>query len=161
MIPVTFALSYNDLHQINYCTIKKVLGPTTDFPTWGSGKETENPQGIWLWRPVGDVITELTQDWGNRLSEGTNKTLCVPGPRRKEQWPHKGLTQTFLWVSRSLLQRYGSVVACCKVGVTECGRVCIGPFERGWHYLHYLPQSLVSGQKQGGNTVPPMNRKLD
>ena len=51
MIPVTFALSYNDLHQINYCTIKKVLGPTTDFPTWGSGKGTENPQGIW--RPVG------------------------------------------------------------------------------------------------------------
>ena len=59
MIPVTFALSYNDLHQINYCTIKKVLGPTTDFPTWGSGKETENPQrfdfgGQW------DLITELT-----------------------------------------------------------------------------------------------------
>ena len=24
----------------------KVLGPTTDFPTWGSGKETENSQGI-------------------------------------------------------------------------------------------------------------------
>ena len=28
---------------------------------------------------------ELTQDWGNRLSEGTDKTLCAPGPRRKEQ----------------------------------------------------------------------------
>ena len=28
---------------------------------------------------------ELTQDWGNRLLEGTNKTLCTPGPRRKEQ----------------------------------------------------------------------------
>ena len=24
------------------------------------------------------------QDWGNRLFEGTNKTLCAPGPRRKE-----------------------------------------------------------------------------
>ena len=34
-------------------TVKKVLGPTTDFPTWGSGKGTENPQGIWLGRPVG------------------------------------------------------------------------------------------------------------
>ena len=34
---------------------------------------------------------ELTQDLGNRLLEGTNKTLYVPGPRRKEQctrnWP--------------------------------------------------------------------------
>ena len=32
-----------------------------------------------------DLITELPQDWGNRLLEGTNKTLCAPGPRRKEQ----------------------------------------------------------------------------
>ena len=24
---------------------------------------------------------ELTQDWGNRLLEGTNKTLCAPGSR--------------------------------------------------------------------------------
>ena len=30
-------------------------------------------------------LPELTQDWGNRLLEGTNKTLCAPGPRRKEQ----------------------------------------------------------------------------
>ena len=37
----------------NSHTVKKVLGPTTDFPTWGSGKGTENPQGIWFWRPVG------------------------------------------------------------------------------------------------------------
>ena len=26
---------------------------------------------------------------GNRLLAGTNRTLCAPGPRRKEQWPHK------------------------------------------------------------------------
>ena len=32
-----------------------------------------------------DLITELSQNWGNRLLEGTNKTLCTPGPRRKEQ----------------------------------------------------------------------------
>ena len=29
-------------------------------------------------------LPELTQEWGNRLLEGTNKTLCAPGPRRKE-----------------------------------------------------------------------------
>ena len=28
---------------------------------------------------------ELTQDWGNRLLEGTNRTLCSPEPMRKEQ----------------------------------------------------------------------------
>ena len=46
--------------------------------------------------------SDLTQDWGNRLLEGTNKSLCTVGPRRREQWPHKRLTQPFLWVSRSL-----------------------------------------------------------
>ena len=28
---------------------------------------------------------ELTQDWANRLLEGTNKTFHAPGIRRKEQ----------------------------------------------------------------------------
>ena len=28
---------------------------------------------------------ELTQDWGNRLLEGTNRNLCAPGTRRKEK----------------------------------------------------------------------------
>ena len=32
-----------------------------------------------------DLITELPQDWGNRLLEGTDQTLCTPGARRKEQ----------------------------------------------------------------------------
>lgn len=30
----------------------KVLGPTENFPTWGSGKSTENPKEILLRRPV-------------------------------------------------------------------------------------------------------------
>ena len=30
-------------------------------------------------------LPELTQDWGNRLLAGTNRTLCAPGPRRKEK----------------------------------------------------------------------------
>ena len=94
-------------YQRNSHTVKKVLGPTTDFPTWGSSKGTENLQGIWLWRPVRFVI-ELLQDWGNRLLEGTNKILSAPGARRKEQWPHK----TCLWVSGSLWQRCGLTVAC-------------------------------------------------
>ena len=38
----------------------------------------------------------------NRLLEGTNRTLCAPGPRRKERGPHKRLTQTCRGVSRSL-----------------------------------------------------------
>ena len=55
---------------------------------------------------------------------------------------------------------HGSAVACCRVGDTECSSRCMGPFEGGRHYLHYLHHSLVSGQQQGGNTAPPVNRKV-
>ena len=62
----------------------KVLGPATDFLTWRPRKGTENPrefdfEGQW------DLIIELTGNWGNRLLESTNRTLCALGPRRKEQ----------------------------------------------------------------------------
>ena len=30
---------------------------------------------------------------GNKLLEVKNRTLCAPKPRKKEQWPHKRLTQ--------------------------------------------------------------------
>ena len=83
------------------------------------------------------------------LLEGTNKTLCTPGPRRKEQRPHKRLTQICLWVSRSLWQRCGSAEACCRVQVTECGNMCMGPFEGGRHYLHLGCHSWASGQTIG------------
>ena len=56
-------------------------------------------------------LPEITQDWGNRLLEGTHRTSCTTGPRRKEQWPHKRLTQTCPWVPRSPWQRLGSAVA--------------------------------------------------
>ena len=65
-------------------------------------------------------LPELTEDWENRLLEGTSKTLCTPGPRKKEQWPHKRLTQTYLWVSRSLQWRNGLAEACCRDEGTEC-----------------------------------------
>ena len=35
-----------------FTCLPRVYSLRTDFPTWGSGKGTENPQGIWLWRPV-------------------------------------------------------------------------------------------------------------
>ena len=96
-----------------------------------------------------DLITELPQDWGNRLLEGTNKTLHASEPRKKEQWPHKRLTQTCLWAFRSLQQRRGLAVACCSVWDTEWGSAWTGPFEEGHHYLHNLHHSLVFGQTPG------------
>ena len=60
-----------------------------------------------------DLITKLLQDWGNRLLEGTNKTLCAPGARRKEQWSHKRLRQPCLWVFKSLWWRHGLTLVRC------------------------------------------------
>ena len=40
------AQTAEQLYQLNPHTVKNVLGPTTDFPTWASGKETETPGEI-------------------------------------------------------------------------------------------------------------------
>ena len=112
----------------------------------------------WVWHkpswrrsPLNPTIEppELTRDWGNKFLENTNKILCAPGLRRKEQWPHKRLTQICLWMSRRLWQRHGSVVACWRVGGTKCSSVYMGPFEGDHHYIHYLHHSLASGQTTG------------
>ena len=60
----------------------KVPGSTREFPTWGSGRRTENPRGF-DFEGQWDLMTELAQDWGNRFLEGTHKTLCAPGTRKK------------------------------------------------------------------------------
>ena len=65
------------------------------FPASGSGNLTLKVSGIQLQNFHRTV---------QRLWEGTNKTLCAPGPRRKDQWPHKRLSQTCLWVFGSLWQ---------------------------------------------------------
>ena len=41
------------------------------------------------------------------------------------------------------------MVACCRVWATACSSACMGPFEGGHHYLHYLHHSLASGQITG------------
>ena len=102
----------------------------------------------------GEIAFRIKPHIHQRHLEGSNKTLCAPGPRRKEQWPHKRLTQPCPWVSSNLQQRCGSGVACSSVRGTECGSACTGPFEGGHHYLHYLHHSLVSGQTTGREQSP-------
>ena len=60
------------------------------------GNLTLEASGIWL---QNFHRTGETDSWKAQT------TLSAPGPRRKEQWPHKRLIQTCLWVSRSLRQR--------------------------------------------------------
>ena len=52
------------LYQRNSRAVKKVLGSTTDFPTWGSSKRTKNTQRIWLGRPA---------EFDYRISPGRGK----------------------------------------------------------------------------------------
>ena len=61
----------------------------------------------------------------------------------------------------NLQQRCGSVVARCRVGVTERSSVCMGPFEGG--PIIFITSTIVWPQvkQHGGNTTPPINRKLD
>ena len=40
----------------------------------------------------------------------------------------------------------GAVVACCRTGDTACSSTCMGSFEGGHHYLHYLHHSFSSVQ---------------
>ena len=57
------------------------------------------------------MITELIQDWVNRLLDGTNKTLCTPVWRR--QWQP---TPVFL---PGESQEWGNLVGCRLWGHTE------------------------------------------
>ena len=80
--------------------------------------------------------------------------------QEKEAVTPKRLTQTCLWASRSLWQRLGMVVACCRVRGIECSSVCMGPFEGDSHYLHYPCHSLALGQTTGREHSPTHQQKI-
>ena len=56
-----------------------------------------------------------------------------------------------VWVSSSLLQGWG----------TECSSACMGAFEGGRHYLHYLHYSWVSDQTPGRKHSPTHQQKIE
>ena len=113
------------------------------------GRGTENPQGIWLWRPVGfDYITS-TGLGNQRLLEDTNYTLYTPGPRRKEKWLHKRLSQTGLERSGVSGRGVGGLPQGHRHWPQqswEAWQADISPFG-GDHHDPY--HSLVSGQTTG------------
>ena len=48
-----------------------------------------------------------------------------------------------------------------QAGGTERSSVCLGPFEGGRHYLHYLHHSLASGQITGREHSPAHQQKIE
>ena len=136
----------------------KVLGPTADFQTWGSHKRTENPQRIWLWMPVGFDHKPSTGLGKQTLGEHKQNLVHTSTQEKGAVTPQE--TDPDLPMSKSLQWRRGSAVACCRVGGTEGGNPCMGPFEGGHHYLHYLHHSLASGQRTGREHSPNHQQKI-
>ena len=64
------------LSPVDHILSELSLGPRTDFPTWGSGKGIENPQRIWLWRPVG-FDSRTSTGLGKQNFEGTKNLMCT------------------------------------------------------------------------------------
>ena len=109
------------------------------------------------------MITELTQGWGNRLSEGKNKTLCTPfswilqekgavTPQETDPDLPASVQESLVeaWVGVGLLQGQG----------TEYSSVSTRPLEGGHHDLHHLHHSLVSGQTTGREHSPARQQKI-
>ena len=113
------------LYQINSCTVKKVLGPTTDFPISGDlakGLRTSREfdfGGQW------NLIIELTQDWRNRLGGHKQNLVCTRTQEKGAVTPQEtdpGLPVSIqespqeAWVSDGLLQGRRHLVQQCGPG---------------------------------------------
>ena len=124
-----------------------------DFPTWGSGKGTENPQGIWFWRPVG-FENRTSSGLGKQTLGGHKQNLVHTRSQEKETDPDLpvGVQESWVeeWVNSGLLHSQG----------TEYNSACTSPSEGGRHYLHYPYHSLASGQTTGGEHSPTQQRKI-
>ena len=133
-----------NLYHRSLPTGVKVLSPMSGFPTWGSGNGRRNTQRIGLWRPAGfdsETSTGL-EETETPLLEGTHKVLCAPGPRGKEQWPHRRLNQTYLPGLESLLQR--REVAVAHHGDKDTGSSSSGKYSLTWALL----ESAISPTKE-------------
>ena len=91
-----------------------------------------------------DLIQNLHRTGKIDFWRAQKKPCAHQDPGERSSDPQK-TDPDCLWVSRSLQQRCGSGVACCRVGDTKCSSVCMDPFAGGRHYIHYLHDSLVSG----------------
>ena len=101
-------------------TVAEVLGPTTDFPTWGFSKGTENPPGNFTLK-VSGIWLQTSAGLGNRDSWRAQTKPCVhQDPGESSTDPTRDLSQACQWVFGSLWRRRGPAAACCSVRGTAC-----------------------------------------
>ena len=102
------------------------------------------------------------QDWGNRLLEGTNKTLCTPGLGERGSDPTR---------NRPRLARECPGVSSRGAGRRwpAAGLGALNAAVRAWDLLKEGASICITStivwppmaKQWGGNTAPPINRKLD
>ena len=109
-----YKLLLNNCQKENAGSHQKKIYPTSK----GKGGAKEKPQQDGR---RGKIAFRIKPQ---RHSEGSNKTLCTPGDPQR-------LSQTCLWESECLLQRYRSAVACSRdrgsgCSSPECGLSPLG-----------------------------------
>ena len=148
-------------HRGRWLTNQRTIIPNKLSHCWESSR-THNrlPNlGIWQrdWVSQGNLTWKVNRIWLQQFHrtgkqtplENTNKTLCTPGSRRKEQRLHKRLSLTCLCVLGSLWWRCVSIEFCCGIRGTAYNSPGISPFEGGCHYYQCPYHSLASGQTTG------------
>ena len=104
----------------------------------------------------GTITCKIKLHTHQGFSEGSNKTLCVQGPRERSSDPTRDLSQACLWVFGSLWQRRGLTVACLRVRHTDCsilGGVACWPKSLGV-VCHYPQFSLRPNYREGTHPHP-------
>ena len=91
-------------------------------------------------------LPELTQDWEIDSYRGHKQNIMCTRSQEKAAMTPQETDPDLSGVSRRRQQRRGSVVACCRAGGAECSSTCMGSFEIGCHYLHYVHHSLAPGK---------------
>ena len=80
--------------------------------------------------------------------------------RRKEQWPHKWLTQTCQLEFRSFREVMGRQWPAASWGHCSAQQCLHGTFWGGHHYLYYLHNNLDSDQTTGREHSPAHQQKI-
>ena len=111
-IPISFRIFHSLLWSIQYSsTVKKVLGSTTDFPTWGSGKGDWESLGNLTLKSVGFDYRPSTglgnrESWrGQKKPNQTKKLVCTRTQEKGAVTPQE--TEVDLPVFGSLWLRLG------------------------------------------------------
>ena len=110
----------------------------TGLPTWGSGKGTENPQWIWLWRPVGFDYRTSTGLGKQTLGGNKQSLLCNRRPHR--DWAR----HAFECLNVSCGGR-GSAMACHRDRGTGCRRPgsCSVTHHRASEQMTYNRRTII------------------